>query len=333
MKLYALNEYYLRNKSNDPASPDEFNWVKLYPKQQGELAENPESWFWIDSSGNVNELLSELHKGIPNGVAPLNSNQKIPSTYLQSIAITETYVVSDISARDNLSVQEGDVAKVQDSDGNGNPQTYIWDGSQWIDIQETSDVIQVNNQTGNVSIGLPSVLTENNTTNGSDIRITDGDSIWLGTNDLIDGHKLSGDLGGNITLETSSSFKIYTGGNKITATLSDQNVVFDVPVVLNKGATGSTSEQVLVRNSQNGIEFSTFDKVTQAGTYAETIPGATDSTYTIDHNLGTTDILVHLWNDDNNRTIDALPENRTQNSVDITFITSPDADVRVVVKK
>ena len=55
-----------------------------------------------------------------------------------------------------------------DSDGQGNPQTYIWDGTVWVDIQETSDVISVNSQTGTV------VLTTTNIAEGTNLYYTDG---------------------------------------------------------------------------------------------------------------------------------------------------------------
>lgn len=89
-------------------------------------------------------------KDVANGIAGLNANGKLNNIVLPSIAITDVFVVADIAARDALTVQTGDVAKVGDSDGIGNPQTYIYDGTSWIDIQETSDVISVNGQKGTI---------------------------------------------------------------------------------------------------------------------------------------------------------------------------------------
>lgn len=103
-------------------------------------------------------------KGAANGLATLDSNGFIPTAQLPSLAITDVYVVADIAARDALTVQEGDVAKVNDA-GAGNPQTYIYDGSTWIDIQETSDVISVNGQTGVVNLTAANV-SYNNSSSG-----------------------------------------------------------------------------------------------------------------------------------------------------------------------
>lgn len=90
-------------------------------------------------------------KAAANGLASLDATGKIPTTQLPSLAITDVYVVANIAARNALTVQAGDVAKVTDS-GAGFPQTYIYDGTVWVDIQESSDVISVNGLTGVVSL-------------------------------------------------------------------------------------------------------------------------------------------------------------------------------------
>jgi len=96
-------------------------------------------------------------KGAANGLATLDGSSKIPSSQLPALAITSVSVVADIAARDALAPQEGDVAKVSNSDGAGHPQTYIYDGAAWVDIQETSDVISVNGKTGTVVLSTTDV--------------------------------------------------------------------------------------------------------------------------------------------------------------------------------
>ena len=88
-------------------------------------------------------------KGAADGIATLGPDSKIPSSQLPAIAITEVYVVADIAARDALTVDEGDVAKVIDA-GAGLPKTFIFDGSIWIEIESGSDVDSVFGRTGNV---------------------------------------------------------------------------------------------------------------------------------------------------------------------------------------
>lgn len=90
-------------------------------------------------------------KAQANGLATLGADSKIPTGQLPALAITSVHVAADIAARDALTVQEGDVVKVLDS-GAGQPQTFIYDGSSYVDIQETSDVVSVNGQSGTVNL-------------------------------------------------------------------------------------------------------------------------------------------------------------------------------------
>jgi hypothetical protein len=89
-----------------------------------------------------------LQKAAINGLATLDGSGKVPTSQIPSLAITGVDVVADIPTRDALTPGIGDVAKVTNSDGFGRPQTYIWSGSVWVDIQETSDVMSVNAATG-----------------------------------------------------------------------------------------------------------------------------------------------------------------------------------------
>ncbi len=81
---------------------------------------------------NVQAAIVELatKRGQANGLAALDANGKVPIEQVPAIAITSVHVVADISARDELEVEEGDVALVDD-DGDGNQATYIFDGSVW----------------------------------------------------------------------------------------------------------------------------------------------------------------------------------------------------------
>lgn len=90
--------------------------------------------------------------GVAGGLATLDGSGKIPTSQVPSIAITDVYVVADIAARDALTVEEGDVAKVSDA-GAGLPKTYIYDGASWIEIESGSDVDSVNGFTGAVVLG------------------------------------------------------------------------------------------------------------------------------------------------------------------------------------
>ena len=101
--------------------------------------------------------------GQPSGIATLDVNGKLESSQVPAIAITDVFVVADITARDALTgIEEGDVAKVLDA-GGGLPKTYIYDGSAWVEIESGSDVDTVNGQTGTVvlesdDINLPTAI-------------------------------------------------------------------------------------------------------------------------------------------------------------------------------
>lgn len=97
------------------------------------------------------------NKGVAGGYAPLDGNAKIPTTHLPALAITETFVVADITARNALTVQEGDVAIVTDASADPNVdsggETYIWDGAAWQRTLSPTDSVQsINGQTGVVSL-------------------------------------------------------------------------------------------------------------------------------------------------------------------------------------
>lgn len=77
------------------------------------------------ASTNVQDAIVELE-----GMKADLVGGKVPVEQIPAIAVTSVSVVADIAARDALTVEEGDVAKVLD-DGFGNNATYIYDGSSW----------------------------------------------------------------------------------------------------------------------------------------------------------------------------------------------------------
>lgn len=141
-----------------------------------------------DGAGDVKKLTyAELtQRGIANGLCPLDGNAKIPTTNLPALAITNVYVVADIAARDAITpIETGDTVKVNDS-GAGFPQTYIYDGSVFIDIQESSDVISVNGATGVV------VLTTADIGVATDANfVTDAELASIGTMGTADNNVLT----------------------------------------------------------------------------------------------------------------------------------------------
>lgn len=99
-----------------------------------------------------NKLETSL-KGANNGLAELDGGGKVPTSQLPAIAITSTSVVADITARNALTVQEGDVAIVTDA-GGGESSTFIYDGTQWLELLSPTDgVTAVTGGTGITSSG------------------------------------------------------------------------------------------------------------------------------------------------------------------------------------
>ena len=87
---------------------------------------------WINRTVAQAGLIPTSQKGANNGVATLGSDGKIPNAQLPALAITSVSVVADNTARDALTVQEGDVAIVTSSG-----ETYIYDGTVWRELKTT----------------------------------------------------------------------------------------------------------------------------------------------------------------------------------------------------
>lgn len=112
-------------------------------------------------------LIPLTEKGAAGGVASLDVSGKVPSTQLPPVAITSVTVVATIAERDALSAKAGDFCIVTDVS-----ETYVYDGSAWIEIQETSGVTSVNGQAG------PAVsLSTNEISEGSNLYYTDERAI------------------------------------------------------------------------------------------------------------------------------------------------------------
>jgi hypothetical protein len=108
-------------------------------------------------------LIPLTQKGANSGVATLDVNGKIPSSQLPAIAITSVTVVATIAERDALTPQEGDFCVVTDVG-----ETFVYNGSAWIEMVETSGVVSVNGQSGVVSISTTDI------SEGSNLYFTDG---------------------------------------------------------------------------------------------------------------------------------------------------------------
>jgi hypothetical protein len=109
--------------------------------------------------------LDASEKGVANGVATLDANSKLATAQIPEITITDTFVVATQEAMLALTCQRGDVAVRSDVS-----KTFILKGNSpatltdWQELPTpTAPVLSVNGQTGAVTVGLPTSMTETKT--------------------------------------------------------------------------------------------------------------------------------------------------------------------------
>lgn len=112
--------------------------------------------------GNADGVTSRVTIDAANGVAVLDASGKISASKLPAIALSEIFVVADNAERDALTAQEGDVAKVLSDE-----LTFIYDGSEWIELVTSYAVDSVNGETGVVT------LTTSNIAEGTNLYFTE----------------------------------------------------------------------------------------------------------------------------------------------------------------
>lgn len=124
-------------------------------------------------------LQSEV--GASDGVASLGADGKIPSSELPALSLSDVFVVADNTERDGLTVQSGDIAQVTSTG-----LTFIYDGTQWLELTASSDVTSVNTQTGNVTLDTDDI-SEGATNKYYDSALFDTDFSGKTTDELTEG--------------------------------------------------------------------------------------------------------------------------------------------------
>ena len=168
--------------------PSATNDRVLETDSSGNITESNVTSTELDNlSGTTSNIQTQLdakiddsEKGAVNGVATLDAGGKIPVTQVPNIAVTDVSVVADITARDALTVEEGDVAFVTDASadpsiGSGSAQ-YIYDGTTWqlftadqgLELHKTA-TSGVHGVTGNVVGDTDSQTLTNKTLSSSNI--------------------------------------------------------------------------------------------------------------------------------------------------------------------
>lgn len=93
--------------------------------------------------------------GVASGNVPqLDGSGKLPTSTIPALAISDISVVATIADRDLLTVQEGDIAKVNADPTPANNRSYIYDGASWIDLHPSyiaANEINYDNSTSGLS--------------------------------------------------------------------------------------------------------------------------------------------------------------------------------------
>lgn len=120
--------------------------------------------------------------------------------------------------------------------------------------------------------------------------------------------------------------------NTITAPYSNGTATLDVvdSAPTQKGAVIVGAGTGISVAYSNGTATVTNTQTNSANTYAETI---TDTDLTIDHNLGTKDVIVQLYDVTTDETVYADVERISTSRIGVTFSATPTNDVRVLVQK
>jgi len=176
--------------------------------------ENNERW--------ENKLLTPSDIGAqPEGDYATLVNGIIPTGQIPSLALTDVSVVETILERDELEVEEGDVAVVTDLNT-----SFIYDGTNWVEISAPSAVTSVNGQQGVIVLDAEDVGALPST----DIRIANWDTAYSWGDHSLEEYLTSVNISdinatGTPSSETylrgDGSWSIIEGGSGTSVTVSD----------------------------------------------------------------------------------------------------------------
>jgi hypothetical protein len=246
--LTSSEHNILRSGSQDATSLHNHD-SRYYTQAQLDSGQLDNRYFTETETNALLALKQDLsEKGQPNGYASLDGNGLVPTSQLPALAVSSTFVVADIPARDALpvgpsagQVQEGDIVVVLDA--SADPQissgraSYIYDGSTYVRLSTIGSVDSVNGQTGVVILdsddisegGANQYFTEeraqdavgNNLVDSSTIDLTYDDGANTITADYI------GELNDNsdVTISSPTNLDVlqYNGTNWFNAPLLSSN--------------------------------------------------------------------------------------------------------------
>ena len=185
------------------------------------------------------------------------------------------------------------------------------------------------NVTGSGTTGDPFVVTITSPDTTTDVDVTVAN---LKT-------RLASDMGGAVSIGDSNDTVTIPGNLIVTGDTTYHNETIQVVennTISFEGATADAHEIKLTSADADADRTITLPNATGgvAVTYSTTIGDASNTSYTVTHNLNTRDVIVQLYDASSYETVhaDVVRTNTTQ--VDITFASAPASnDIRVLVAR
>jgi hypothetical protein len=230
----------------------------------------------VKTGGGIEYTLTLPISSVADLAATLSSKAdlvggKIPTSQIPAVSLTEVHAVADTAARDALTVQEGDVAVVASES-----KSYIYDGSEWLEINAAAPVQSVNGQTGVV------VLTKSDIGLGNVDNTPDADKP-ISTAQAAVNAKQSGALSiltANTNLDTSEARRanpIYVA-SALTLTVPAPVARWSQPVFVGRGITatfdfrvGETDETTVRDSDGNAFDLTAPNNQIEGPAYLELV--------------------------------------------------------------
>lgn len=105
-----------------------------------------------DGTIDAADMVAAYQRAAANGLAPLDASGLIPTAHMPPLSITNVFSAANITERDALTPQMGDVAIVIDIH-----ESFIWDGSAWLSMSTPDAVTSVNGATGAITLDTDNV--------------------------------------------------------------------------------------------------------------------------------------------------------------------------------
>lgn len=269
---------------------------------QGQITTNTNSITTLNGTGagsvqSTADSRIAVARGAANGIAPLGSDSKIPSSYLPQIAFTTVRVVADNAALNALTgMLTGDVTVVTsytdagDSAAGAGTASFIYDGSTWRELSNPSDITSAEM---NAAITAAVNIEVTNRTNADTALTTRLNNLGAGNGMVRSGDtfNVQGTTGRiAVTTDNVDIDSAYVGQSSITTLGTVTTGVWNgTPIDIARGGTGATGITTLG-------QLKTYLGIGAAiSKYAYTMSDMVAGTaYSVPHGLNTKDIIGQL---------------------------------------